>query len=345
MSLKSVVLVGNGFDISIGMGTSASTFIESFVQENAHSKNQFAKALAARITNDGIETWADFERMIGRYSEKFDLSSAGEYLSQKEALDDYLGDWLEEKNKLVSEDFIRGNAKDCLTSLTRFRRNLPERQRGLIEKMMQNHSSENWVLDILCFNYTDALLKMYQFLGGEGTKLGSFSPNRYSVLGKFVFAHGSLEQREIITGVDNPGQISSGELAKLEEVKRALVKEEIEASVYQRTRDMDAFSLIKKANIIKVFGMSYGVTDERWWRAIDERMRLDGNCLLVLFSLEYSKSLSDSYSPVGRARIVDKAIKNFLASRGDMEPNIEYRNRIIVADSTLLFPVSTPLVH
>lgn len=339
ISLKSVVLVGNGFDISIGMETSALNFIDSFVQENAHSENQFAKDLATRITADGIETWADFERMVGQYSENFNLSSVGNYLGQKEALDDYLGDWLEKKSKSVSEEFVRANASKCLSSLTRFRRDLPERQQDQIEQIIINHPREDWSLDILCFNYTDALLKMYQVLGGEGTKLGSYKPNRYSILGKFVFAHGSLEQREIITGVDNPSQIASSELSKLEEVKRVLVKEEIEASVYQRTRDVDALSLIQKADMIYVFGMSYGVTDERWWRAIDERMRSDGSCLLVLFSLEYSKFHSDSYSPVGRARIVGQVIERFLASRGNAESSIEYRNRIIVADSALLFPV------
>ena len=345
MSLKSVVLVGNGFDISIGMKTSAHDFIESFVQENARSDNQFAKNLAARISADGIDTWADYEQMVGQYSESFNLSSVGDYLGQKEALDDYLGDWLEKESELVSEDFVRGNASKCLSSLTRFRRDLPERQQDQIERMIKNHPSEDWSVDILCFNYTDALLKMYQVLGGEGTKLGSFKPNRYSILGKFIFAHGSLEQREVISGVDNPSQIASSELSKLEEVKRVLVKEEIEASVYQRTRDVDALSLIKKANMIYVFGMSYGVTDERWWRAIDERMRSDGSCLLVLFSLEYSKFHSDSYSPVGRAWIVDQVIECFFASRGDTEPSIEYRNRIIVADSALLFPVDVPLAR
>lgn len=340
-----MVLVGNGFDISIGMETFAHNFIECFVQENLHSQNQFAKDLATRISADGIDTWADFERMIGQYSENFDLSSVGDYLGQKGALDDYLGDWLEKKGKAITEDFVRANASKCLSSLTRFRRDLPERQQDQIEQMIKNHPSEDWSLDILCFNYTDALLKMYQVLGGEGTKLGSFKPNRYSILGKFVFAHGSLEQREIITGVDNSSQIASSELSNLEEVKRVLIKEEIEASVYQRTRDVDALSLIKKANMLYVFGMSYGVTDERWWRAIDERMRSDGSCLLFLFSPEYSKFLSGSYSPVGRALIVDQVIERFLASRGNAEPNNEYRNRIIVVDSTLLFPVDGPLVH
>lgn len=345
MLLNSAVLVGNGFDISTGMGTSAHEFVESFVQENTYSKNQFAKDLAVQISADGIDTWADFERMIGRHSENFNLSSVGNYLGQKEALDDYLGDWLDNKSKSVSEDFVRANANNCLSSLTRFRRGLPERQQDQIEQMIKNHPSESWVLDILCFNYTDAMLKMYQFLGGEGTKLGSFKPNRYSILGKFVFAHGSLERHEIITGVDNPSQISSSELAELDEVKKALVKEEIEASVYQRTRDVDALTLIKKANMIYVFGMSYGITDQRWWRAIDERMRSDEDCLLVLFSLEYSKSLSGSYSPVSRARISDQVIASFLASRGNADSNIEYRDRIIVADSCLLLPVASPLAH
>lgn len=345
MSLKSVVLVGNGFDISIGMETSAPAFIESFVQVGARSQNRFAKDLAARISDDGIDTWADFERAIGRHSKNFNTSSVGDYLGQKEALDDYLGEWLEEKNKLVPEDFVRANAKNCLSSLTKFRRGLPDRQRGLIEQIMKSHSTESWVLDIICFNYTDALLKMYKIVGGEGAKLGSFSPNRYSILGKFVFAHGSLEQHEIISGVDNQNQIASSELAKLDEVKRALVKEEIEASVYQRTRDAEGLSLIRKANLIYVFGMSFGITDQRWWRAIDEQMSSDGNSLLILFSLEYSKSLLGSYSPVSRARIGDRVVESFLASRGNLDSNAEYRDRIIVADSGLLFPITSPLKH
>ena len=345
MSLRSVVLVGNGFDISIGMETSASAFLESFVQESVDSNIQFARDLANRISVDGVDTWADFERMIGRYSENFNLSSVESYLGQKEALDDYLGEWLEKKNESVTESFVKANAMKCLSSLTRFRHGLPDRQRGLIERIMKSHSAEDWVLDIICFNYTDTLMKMHKLLGGEGTKLGSFIQNRYSVLGKFVFAHGSLEQREIISGVDNPSQIASSELAKLDEVKRALVKEEIEASVYQRTRDADALSLIRKANIIYVFGMSYGITDERWWKAIDGRMSSDGNCLLILFSLDYSRSLSGSYSPVSRARITNQVVESFLASRGNVDSDKEYRDRIIVADSGLLLPITSSLTR
>lgn len=182
MFLRSVVLVGNGFDISVGLETYARAFIEDFVQDTARGDNRYAKELANRISTDGIDTWADFEQMMGCYSEQFDLSSSEDYLRQKEALDDYLGEWLTKKSELITDSFIGANAGSCLNSLAGFRRGLPEGQRNLIEQMMKSHSMENYATDIICFNYTDALWKMYQNRGGEGTKLGLFGSNRHSVL-------------------------------------------------------------------------------------------------------------------------------------------------------------------
>lgn len=143
--------------------------------------------------------------------------------------------------------------------------------------------------------------------------------------------------------MDNPSQIGSKELANLDEVKRVLIKNEIEAFVYQRGRDEGARLLIEKANMIGIFGMSYGATDERWWRAVDERMHSDEACLLVLFSLEYSKALMGSYSPVSRARVANRAVDCYLSARGNVDSAVGYRDRIIVADSKLLFPITSPL--
>lgn len=73
-----VFLIGNGFDLEIGLKTSYCDFLSYYLSQN--SKASIVSALKEDIKNN-IETWADLEKRIGAY-----LSNVG---SPEDAIEIY----------------------------------------------------------------------------------------------------------------------------------------------------------------------------------------------------------------------------------------------------------------
>lgn len=338
--MRTAFLVGNGFDLSLGMETDPLSFLSDFVSEHLSDSSEPAARLAAKIQKDGFDTWSDYEMALGRYSSAFEENEAGDYLRQKAELDRYLGEWLEKKNRQFKDDFISANAMSCLSSMASFSDSLPQLQKNLISSIRNRHSNEHWRQDIICFNYTDVLLRMYEKVGGKDAKLASLNGGLYSMLGDFIQPHGSLRRREIVCGVDNIQQIVNQSLQSKLEVQQNLVKPITIGKVLYRNDDDRAINTIRNANIICVFGMSFGKTDARWWKEIVSVLKGDRNKLLIIFSYGYSQAVH-SFASYEKGRAINAVRESLYSALEDDSVPQSLSDRILVVDSSLLFQVQT----
>lgn len=343
--MRTVFLVGNGFDMAAGLDTKPATFINYFLAKAERLPEEDpAHTLAKSIQIDGVNAWSNYELMLGQHAVDFAKEDEGAFLEQVDALTEQLGFWLEEKEKLISNDFVEQNAKKCLTSMATFPSYLPVLRREMIQNLRNSRSNEDWHFDLICFNYTDLLFRMYQKMDGEGSILHNLNSGRKCLLGRYYQVHGNLRDQRIICGVDNSTQIANTAFAESEMVNRTLVKSAAISEVVGDNTDKLALKAINRADIICIFGMSFGLTDARWWKQVRKRLSENSSSLLVLFSYDLASNLSP-YRMHQQDLVVRGVMDQFFNSCGDEKHPTELTDRIIVAQSSLVFPFASMLVE
>lgn len=344
--LNTVYLVGNGFDLSMGLNTLPRVFLQAFVDEYSNGGGHDTLttnvvAFARDIQDDGVDKWADFEIKIGKYASKFKEDQAENYITRVAALRAFLGEWLQKEQSRADESFIKANSMDCIQSLSGYRSGLRPLKRRKLQKLRDKHSGEHWYQDLICFNYTDVLERMRSAAGGENADIASLEGNTHALIGRFVYAHDSLKDK-IVCGVNDISQIDNDAFREDSYVTSNLVKGDMEADVIANDLDMQARAIIEEANVIAVFGMSFGASDRRWWEQIGRKLIENEETILVLFdhemiTAEQKMEQMDLYKR-------NKAVISTFASAGGIESmSDDVKDRIIVAPSNLLFPIKQPI--
>jgi len=177
--------------------------------------------------------------------------------------------------------------------------------------------------------------------GGENADIASLEGNTHALIGRFVYAHDSLKDK-IVCGVNDVSQIDNDAFREDSSVTNILVKGDTEANVICNDLDMQARKIIDEANVIAVFGMSFGRSDRRWWEQVGRRLIENEETILVLFDHEMiaAEQKTEPLPLYERTQ----AVKSIFASAGGIESmSDDVKDRIIVAPSNLLFPIKQPI--
>jgi len=171
-NFDAIVIIGNGFDLSLGLKTSYTDFVKSkefkLLLEN---ENLLAKHLDGIHT---LENWIDIENELKNYSKRFSRNNDNffnEFKNLSSALKEYLN-----------------NLKDI---------NLNEDLMAV--KIIK--AVENLPTLIIDFNYTDTVSKIAEFL--------KFDINTKNSHIHHMKIHGSLDTNDLIFGVEDKADISS----------------------------------------------------------------------------------------------------------------------------------------
>lgn len=329
-------LVGNGFDLYLGMKTSPKDFLQGFIEENEQSKNPAAASLAATIKSEGIDTWADFEMGLGKLSQKFSNTEDGvrDYLEQVEALETHLHQWLLAEDERMTNDRLREKADMILSSFTNI---LPILSKDGIR--IQSGQDDEYNLNFICFNYTStlkrALLSASKKLLSK-MEMPADSDGRAFTLSSFVQPHGTLDT-VLICGVDGVDQISNPDLQENGDVAVSIVKSETQRAD-NIDFDLEAMRIIDRSNIVCIFGMSLGKSDRRWWQYIANLLISISSPLYKLVIFSYDLNGTNLTVPPARIRKKDRIKEAFLASA---ETNDAVTNRI--KTQIQVFPASAIL--
>ncbi|WP_345992504.1 AbiH family protein [Sulfurimonas sp. HSL-1716] len=166
-----IIIIGNGFDLNLGLKTSYKDFIESdyfisLVREN----NSLATYL---VDKTKLNNWVDIEQEITQYSIQFKEN------------DEFL--------------HVRNDFEALKTALTNY---LKEAQTGKINQNSKAFEMIKNELDtanaIYNFNYTNSVFRVAEML------------NISDIENKHSYVHGSIENMDIIFGVeDDAGTLSN----------------------------------------------------------------------------------------------------------------------------------------
>ena len=316
-------LLGNGFDIGLGLKTRYEDFYEEYCKDKEEDKphiRAFKKELSIRNNDEKkkIRDWADFEKAFGEYSSEFKIEQKRDYLECFEDFVRCFNGYLEKESgrpDFSKEDEIGKMMEHAVTTYF----NIREADREIIQRTYDNTGGVR-KYNLISFNYTNCVDKCATAL----SKKIATNPSRE--LGEVIHVHGYSEAN-MIMGVNDSTQITQKEFAEDSEVLSELVKP-VQNIEMRMNYDRDATRVINRSNVLCIYGMSIGDTDKKWWELICKW--LAGGSSRVLVILAHNESISARYTfEYKRGR--DNLVQRLISLSGQTEnAGIEILKRIFV---------------
>jgi len=312
--MKILYLIGNGFDINVGLKTSYPEFLTYYIDQPASDQvDELGKRYINRLKTDikkNITLWSDFEKQFGKHTKNFGNIGSNVYSLEEEL--DIINDDIREKLSayIGHEDnrvsFPENAGKTFLEDLISPEKHLRDYERQTINYQKNNawQTTAN-VVDIISFNYTTTIEQL--FFNSFPVQSGKFSVNEP------VHIHGYYNNR-MIMGVDNLSQIENEELKKIPYAIDILVKSQCNHT-YADSHTSKCSYLIDNAQLICIYGLSFGDTDKTWWRKVCETMQKRSDVYVIIFWYD-SRNLNFSNSGPKLERINRSVAERFLIQGG-----------------------------
>lgn len=315
-------LIGNGFDINLGLNTRYSDFYKFY--KTIQSSNSSIQNLKNDIDKN-LKNWSDLEKELGNYTNK--LNSSNEFTNIFEDLSDRLGEYLEnEEGKFDVGIFDKNKLQNYLIYPED---SLLPADKEIIKKNKLNWSNSIWNLNVISYNYTKTFESLINYKDIE-INLGK-NGNSSVILKKIEHIHGYINER-MVMGVNDISQISNKEFQKNPNVIIDLVKPECN-KVQKHLVDESCRSLIQNSHLICIFGSSIGDTDKIWWEIISEQLKRD--CYLII----YEKTEPIPSRRPQRKTIAENEIRNSFLNKTKLtiEERELYRNKILIGINSDMF--------
>jgi len=270
-----VYLIGNGFDLNLGMKTRYSDFCKYYTSLPNDNDADVIRRLKEDMTAN-IENWSDFELALGKFLDN-DTASKGAVILH-EHLIDYLQKYIETEENSYIFDKTQRNVFFEYLSYPYSKNRLSPRGVAEITEFISKWQNKHWDVKIITFNYTRAIEKLLDSNIDEKINIGQHDTNWKIFLSAIAHIHGFTDERMIL-GVNDVSQIANVKLHTEADVVDRYVKSNCN-DIYELEHDAMCQQWIKQANMICLFGLSFGDTDKKWWNAISEVLQ-SGNKAII----------------------------------------------------------------
>ena len=217
-----IMIIGNGFDLNLGFKTSYQDFLESqYFKSLVNDNNSLALYLDKK---NNLLNWVDIENEITNYSIKIIKLQH------------------EEKINLTTAD-IKNHFKSLKVALIQYLKEVQEQKLNEKSKAFEmiKHEIES-THRIYNFNYTNSIFQVTDLLGID----------RYEIEDKHTYVHGSIENTDIIFGVEDYAEISTEHIF-------------FKKSYNINFGKSDIISNLNYENDLILFGHSLGITDSTYF--------------------------------------------------------------------------------
>lgn len=249
------LILGNGFDLNMGLPTSYSDFYKYYLQvDSPKSTNLIKQEIGEKPRN-----WADLEKSLGEISKKY-LQDSDAYIEAFENIRDELAKYLGEVDKFVfpnldnlSEHFLQD-----ILDIDRYLDNKPKQEyRDFLSVV---NSPNDIDLNVINFNYTSTVEKMMTLHNERAM------PPKKVTFHEVIHVHQDLNTG-ILMGVNDVSQIANEGYGNEFDIRSMMVKPFIN-EMFAAGNDYRAKDVIRNSNVVILFGTSFGETDEVWWKWI-----------------------------------------------------------------------------
>jgi hypothetical protein len=270
--MQILYIIGNGFDLNLGLKTSYNDFYEFY--KNVPTDNENVLKLKENISKT-YDSWADLELALGKYTQH--LERIEEFDEITLDIGEELAKYLHiEQSKIEHYEFDKEKFYNYLSYPEELF--LPADNENL-SRFKQKWKGHHWSLDIYTFNYTTVIEKIF---GGKKQNLLLANHNGTATvkLREIKHIHGYLD-RDMVLGVNDISQIANKSFHNNRDILESIVKTDCNLA-NRNNVDRSFTNKINSANLICIFGSSIGDTDNKWWELIGERLKSD--CQLLIFS-------------------------------------------------------------
>lgn len=332
-------LIGNGFDLRLGLPTRYADFLEYYKGQTPQLgdgrsqreeaikkyKERFFAEMAER-EGRGEEQWKDLEIALGEFTTAFGDDADGFcdfYEDMNRSLETYLSPW---NSFEPTPEEVEKFREDLTYPYCYLKRN---EQR---EVSPYTWGGE-WKVDVISFNYTSSFECLSQVALPVGERYFPDSGGHLIVYQGVKYIHGKLGEGGLLLGVNHSEQVFNELYRKNDDVADLLLKPQ--ANEGRGTLvDEECLSLIAGADVICLFGLSLGPTDQMWWTAIKKRFLDNSEVILLYFHYDPA---ADSALKFDRRK--ERQARQHLIDALGLEGNQkEYDDRIFVAINSDIFP-------
>lgn len=321
-------IIGNGFDLQIGLPTRYSDFYQYYVslESKSDSVNRLKKAI-----KDGPGDWSDLEMALGKYTAQ--VKSAQEFCEVYDDLQSALGNYI-----LIVDDMMKSGELVLNASFETLRKGFlyPEKVFssdveytiiGEFDRLSPGLSGgkSTYNANVLTFNYTHViehhLKKLFE------TRV--INDSRH--LNSTQHIHREVQNNQSIwVGVDNEEQIEYETFRSNPDIQYRLLKPKI-ISTSSRRMFNDAKRFIHSADVLVIFGASLGPSDMTWVKEVAYKI---SEGAIVLFFVYNGKSY-----PSDNAKLIDqeKIKSDFIKNMKDYGSKIPDDSRIFVEINSPIF--------
>ena len=256
--MKVTFILGNGFDINIGLDTRYKDFYHYFSVQHSMKIMEPLKheKLMHMIKKENDINWADLELLFAskiRYFESF-IELKNEKIYLENALRKYLEG---EQNRVTTNDTeeLRNDWNKIVDYYCRY-----------------SDKCNQYEVSFLTLNYTNVIDKMICAIGNENSN--------YSI--KYntpMHLHGELD--DLIFGVGDKTQYDNSANYNGDELEKIMLKPILNNSI--RSEKIEAINeTIQTSDLIVIFGASLGSTDKIWWEKVVNWLNKNNNGKLLV---------------------------------------------------------------
>jgi len=272
-----VFLIGNGFDLNLGLRTAFSQFVKEYCHPLQHDSKVITK-FKETIDKDK-NSWGDAEREFGRTTKSF-IEQGCNANDFYECYDDFcfqLSRYLQSQEKRINFDKQSSKALSGFSSainISKILKPYTEVQRNSLLEAI-NHIPGQFEYSFIDFNYTGTLDACFNLLQSNSAVLGKRTFGgvaHQNTIGQLIHVHGTTTSNMVL-GVNDESQIEGIDLFRGygPEYIAQLIKVQTN-EMNEENSDSKAASLIQSGDLIYIYGMSLGETDKLWWDRILLRM-------------------------------------------------------------------------
>lgn len=266
-------IIGNGFDINLGLKTAYQDFYNWYV--NRSTDSEVIEKMKYDLSIHRYTTWADMELGLGAYTKNLNTIEELEEICHDISLE--LRQYLTGiQSSFEATPVIRARFIQQLCSPHSFLSG--GNARAISRFLGQARDTLNY--NIMSFNYTNCIESLFATDGKISFPI-PIAQGHY--LHSLHHIHQTLSNQDIITGVNDDGQIANAELL-CDDCRDLLVKPHI-LNQLRTLVDEECTRLIDEADLFVLFGVSLGESDSIWWERIGKRMT-HSTALLIYFAYD-----------------------------------------------------------
>lgn len=324
-------LIGNGFDINLGLSTRYIDFFEQYKtikQDDSDEIKELKKSInryldAKNLDDLGTINWSNAELAFGQFTAHFSNDDNGDQAISNchtdfcIALSKYL---INEENRF-DLDSIQKDKKlmqNIWKGFLDVTKGLRPNDRDKIKKYISTLSG-GISLAIIDFNYTEIVDKIIACLAQEGIQGNrTFNNINYNnSINPIIHVHGTTTHG-MAFGVNDDSQLGQDIFSDSEpERKWQLIKPLFNENMGENIDEM-TWNAINASQIIYVYGMSIGVTDKRWWEKILKHLKDYDKAILMIQQYSFP---TITLSPMKYVREQRLFRKMFMGYGEDLDPN------------------------